>query len=542
MMPSRALHLLFGRGSMSNAMLFVLACVAALAQGAAWAQTSAAGAYRIAGTVVNAVTGAPVLGATVAVLTEQDSHRIAAARSDNDGRFAIGSLAAAKYQLTASKRGYSTAAYDEHGDYSSAVVTGPEQDTSSLLFKLTPGAVLRGVVTGDGGDPVEGAQVMLFQKPRDREPGAKIVQVDTSIGDDTGAYEFDNLRDGEYLLAVKAEPWYAMHGAGSQQGAVNPALDVAYPITFYDSTTEEASALPIVLAGGSRVEADVNLHAVPALRLVVVAPHKQDGSLARPQLKQTIFGTEVSAVSEGFMDAIQTGSTEFTGVPPGQYELTQGDPPRVVELDANTSRQVDPGAGIPAFALSGTLQTAAGAPFSGDAVVTLEPVDNAQGLKSVESEFNRGAFSFAAVPAGTWKLRVEQSGLAEPVISIATGGRVRTGNAVTVQDRAQTLVVRVSADGARVEGFARSGDKGVAGAMVLLVPNDPAAFPDLVRRDQSDSDGSFALRDAAPGQYTVVAIQSGWDLDWTRPEVIRRYLPGGIAVTVTDTRDKTGDG
>jgi hypothetical protein len=24
--------------------------------------------------------------------------------------------------------------------------------------------------------------------------------------------------------------------------------------------------------------------------------------------------------------------------------------------------------------------------------------------------------------------------------------------------------------------------------------------------------------------------------------VIRRYLPGGIAVTVTDTRDKTGDG
>ena len=73
--------------------------------------------------------------------------------------------------------------------------------------------------------------------------------------------------------------------------------------------------------------------------------------------------------------------------------------------------------------------------------------------------------------------------MAEPVISIATGGRVRTGNAVTVQDRAQTLVVRVSADGARVEGFARSGDKGVAGAMVLLVPNDPAAFPDRGRGD-----------------------------------------------------------
>ena len=67
-------------------------------------------------------------------------------------------------------------------------------------------------------------------------------------------------------------------------------------------------------------------------------------------------------------------------------------------------------------------------------------------------------------------------------------------------------------------------------------------FSNLVRRDQSDSDGSFALRDAAPGEYTVVAIDGGWDdgigLDWTRPEVIARYLPGGIAVTVKDTSDK----
>jgi hypothetical protein len=65
-----------------------------------------------------------------------------------------------------------------------------------------------------------------------------------------------------------------------------------------------------------------------------------------------------------------------------------------------------------------------------------------------------------------------------------------------------------------------------------------AAFPALARRDQSDSDGSFALRDAAPGQYTVVAIENGWDLDWERPEVISRYLPGGIPVTVTEVSGK----
>ena len=526
-------------GAIMLAMVYV---ATASAQSGSSVHTGGTGAsaYRIAGTVVNAVTGGPVRGATVAVLAEEDSRRIASAQSGNDGRFDISGLAAGTYQLSASKRGYASASYDEHEEFSSAIVTGDGQDTSGLVFRLTPGAVLRGVVTADGGDPLEGAQVMLFKKPQGHTPGEKIAQADSTVTDDTGAYEFGNLGKGEYLLAVKAEPWYAMHsaGRGSRQGEGNRALDVAYPITFFDSTTDEASASPIVLTGGTRAEADVSLHAVPALHLGVEAARKQDGSAAVPELKQTIFGTMLSSRSADFMDAITNGHAEFTGVAPGQYELTQGDPPRVVELDANTSQQVEPSAGIPAVAVSGTLQTATGGSLSGEAVVILEPADGSQGLKPMVSDFNRGSFSFAAVPAGKWKLRAEIGGMQAPVISIAVGGRPHSGNVVTVQDRALTLVVKVSAGGTRVEGFAGVVGKGKAGVLVLLVPKDPAAFPELVRRDQSNSDGSFSMRDAAPGQYTVVAIEDGWALDWTRPEVIGRYLPGGIAVTVTDTMDK----
>ena len=74
--------------------------------------------------------------------------------------------------------------------------------------------------------------------------------------------------------------------------------------------------------------------------------------------------------------------------------------------------------------------------------------------------------------------------------------------------------------------------------MVVLVPKNRSAFRSLVRRDQSDSDGSFALRDVVPGQYTVVAIQDGWELDWAQPEVLGRYLPRGVAVTITETSGK----
>jgi uncharacterized surface anchored protein len=540
----------FGRSSsyfptLCVALLSVLAALPVQAQSRppASAGTAVAGIYRVAGTVVNSVTGEPVRGATVGVLTLEDSSRIGAAQSSNDGRFSIGGLAAGKYQLTASKRGYSTAFYDEHELFSSAVVTGAGQDTGNFVFRLVPGTVLRGVVTGDGGDPVAGAQVMLFAKPIGHAPGERITETETAVTDDTGAYEFSNLRAGEYFLAVKAEPWYAMHHAsrGSRRGTASPAnaaLDVAFPITYFDSTTEEASASPIVLAGGSRMEADVSLHAVPAVHLQVDAPRKPDGSVARPELKQYIFGREVSAESAGVIGVVQTGGAEFTGVAPGQYELTQGDPPRAVEIDANTSQQVDPGVGVPTVAVSGTLQTANGGPFTGAATVSLEPADGAQGLKPLEAGFNRGAFSFAAVPAGTWKLRAESSGLLSSVLSIAIGGRVHSGNLVTVADRPLTLVAKLNAGGVRVEGMARKDGKGVAGIMVLLVPKDPAAFPESVRRDQTDSDGSFAVRDTAPGQYTLLAIEEGWALDWTRPEVIARYLPGGIAVTVTDTLDK----
>jgi uncharacterized protein (DUF2141 family)/5-hydroxyisourate hydrolase-like protein (transthyretin family) len=526
--------------------LLVLACLPVTIQ----AQSAAPG-YRIAGTVVNAQTGEPVRGATVSVLALEDSHSIASTQTGSDGHFSVDGLPAAKYQLTASKRGYSTAAYDEHGDFSSAIVTGDDPnsnfDTTHLVFRLTPGAALRGVVTADGGDPVADAEVMLFKKPQGYAPGEKIVQQETAITDDIGTYEFSNLSPGEYLLAAKATPWYAMHGNPPSPGQTsatppNSALDVAYPITYFDSTTDEASASPILLAQGSRIDANLTLHAVSAIRLQISAPRRQDGQLARPQLRQTIFGETVNNVSAGFLDAATTGSTEFVGVPPGQYELTQGDPPRVVELDATASLQVEPGAGLPAFPVAGTLETADGKPVTSFAMVTLEPADAAQGLKPLESSFNKGAFSFPAVPVGAWKLSAQVDGLPESVLSIVAAGQAHSGSAVTVHDHPLTLVARVTSGGPSVEGFARKDGKGVSGVMVLLVPRALSTLPDpsmldRIRRDQSDSDGSFSLHDAAPGQYSVLAIQDGWDLDWTRPGILARYLPAGIPVTVKATSE-----
>ncbi len=501
--------------------------------------------YRISGTVINAASGEPVRRATLAVLSEEaDGHIVESVETDNDGRFSLDGLPAAKFPLTASKRGFLTAFYDQHEGYNTAIVTGADQDTSGLVFRLTPGAALRGVVTGDGGDPVEGAKVMLFLKPHWHNPWDRIRNAEETTTDDTGAYEFDGLAAGEYLIAVKAEPWFALHSStiGNRQPETeaNATLDVAYPVTYFDSTSDKDSASPISLSGGNREEANINLRAVQALRLTFEAPVNQNGVSVSPSIQQTIFDTTLNNISTGNpVTHNNTDEFELTGLAPGHYELTQGDPPRVTEIEVANSQQIAPNPNSPAAILSGLLRSADGSALPDNMKVFLTPLDETQNHELIQTKVNQGKFSFDAVPPRNWELWAYKPDFPSRIISLTIGNRTHPGNQIAVSDKAIQVSATVSFSEMRVEGFARNKNgKGQSGVMIVMVPKEMAAFLSLARRDQSDSDGSFSLRDVVPGQYTVVAIQDGWELDWGRPEVIGRYLSHGVAVTVTESSSK----
>ena len=268
-------------------------------------------------------------------------------------------------------------------------------------------------------------------------------------------------------------------------------------------------------------------------------------------LRQTIFGAKIFTESLASPPDPRQETVEFTGIAPGHYELELAEP-RIVALDATVSQRVDTSLGTPAVEVSGTLQASSGSSLKDEATVTLEPLDPARRLAPMQAICRQGAFSFPKVQPGAWQLWTESAGRQLPISSITLNNRTHAGSQVVVQDRPLSIVVTVSQAETRVEGFAcmtgipgdRSSslgwkdEKGVSGVMVVLVPKNRSAFQGLVRRDQSDSDGSFALRDVVPGQYTAVAIQDGWNLDWAQPEVIGRYLPRGIAVTVTENSGK----
>jgi hypothetical protein len=526
---------------MNNRFVPMAFCALALLLASAGAQPAPSALYRITGTVVNSVTGEPVRRATVAALAASDHQTIASVETGDDGRFTFNNLSAAKYELVAYRRGFLLSLYDEHELFNSAIVTGEGQQTEGFIFRLTPAASLHGVVTGDGGDPVESAKVLLFLKPHGHNPGARITQKAETTTDDTGAYDFGDLEPGEYLLAVTAKPWYALHhSALKQRPASDPsmALDVAYPVTYYDSTAEEASATPISLAAGSREEANINLYAVPALHLTVDSSIGQYGSPARAELHQNVFGTIGSEDHWRALSGSQSSAVEFTGVAPGHYELMQGYPPRIAELDASASLHVDPNLGKPAVEVSGTLRSSSGVALPDRIFMSLESLDAVHQQEPNHVFSSNSQFSFDSIREGNYELKAESKEKQFPITSITIGSHTHSGNLLTVSDKPLQMVVTVSLSETRIEGFAQKAEKGLPGILVLLVPKDLAAFPALARRDQSDSDGSFALRDVAPGQYSVVAIENGWDLDWERPEVFNRYLPGGVPVTVTESSGK----
>ena len=70
--------------------------------------------------------------------------------------------------------------------------------------------------------------------------------------------------------------------------------------------------------------------------------------------------------------------------------------------------------------------------------------------------------------------------------------------------------------------------------MVLLVPaglDNPGSFTAVVR-DQTNTDGSFELPNVIPGQYILIVIEHGWNVNWSDPSTLRRYLMQGVPLDV----------
>jgi hypothetical protein len=498
--------------------------------------------YRIAGALTDSVSGKPVDGATMELSTTTAARQIVQTTKTNaDGQFALDPMPAGKYSLVAMRRGYPSEAFDEHEEFSSAIVTGEGQDTEHIPFLLDPGGVIRGHVTDDAGEPVVGAHVVVKHWTRWGGLGDQIVNDIELESDDQGEFEGWNFSPGQYLLAVKADPWFAIHPSRSEREALSSdeqraavaALDVAYPLTYYDGTTDEKSASPIWLASGETVEVNFALHAAPAVHLTLREPQDGDQISRWAFVTQTIFGGDVPAGTLTTRTDTNEPTTLEYAVAPGQYEVGAGTPPRIMEIEATGDQEVALASGMATVEKSLKVRMADGSPLPKALDIVLLSVDlPGHELKARVDE--KSEAHFPSIPPGEWIALAESEGMALAVVAVESGSKTIADSRIDPAGQPMGMTLELAQGKTRIEGFTSKNGKGEAGVMIVLVPKDPAANLAEFRRDQSDSDGSFMLPGVIPGEYTLVAIEDGWGLDWAKPDVIRHYLAGGMAIRVSE--------
>jgi hypothetical protein len=158
-------------------------------------------------------------------------------------------------------------------------------------------------------------------------------------------------------------------------------------------------------------------------------------------------------------------------------------------------------------------------------------------MANIKKLDSKGEAELDDVAPGRYEIVVFGSNKPYGILHLSAEGAEVSGHTlVLTAGSAPSLSMTLAGGNADVEGVVKHVGKGFAGAMVVLVPKDPEKSRDLFRRDQSDLDGTFSLHGVIPGSYTIVAIQDGWDLDWSRPEVIAAYAKHGRPIEVGGQR------
>lgn len=525
---------------------------------ATFGQQASTSGFEISGVVADSASGQPLELVTVAVAPVANGLSLKLVRTGKDGQFLFQGLPKGKYMLSAQRRGYLTQSFDQHAQYTTSIVVGPGLDAHGLVFHMRMESSIAGRIVDEAGEPVRKAQVGLFQANMAGD-AQTIARRLTGQSDDEGMYHFGHLPPGQYWISVSAEPWYAQHTApgglmqlkggaagaasGQQQiGAAQSPLDVVYPTVFYPGVAEIAAAGAIALKPGEKFEGDFVLQPVPAVhvRLSLGAPDSKvhySVNLQQRLAEEQLTGTSAST------SEVSPGVVEISGLAPGRYVMHTN-----TWTDSGTSVGSDGSEKEITIGATGNVEVTEPrkAPvngtvtfdgeekdkkFTANALIFLRNRKTGQSLYASISD--KGEFELKpGVSAGDWDVTVPNIRDAFVSSVSATGAKVLGQTMQITGKTAVTVSVAITRGVGRVEGAALLDGKALAGVMIVLSPDDPGHNPGRFRRDQSDSDGTFALTSVVPGKYTVLAIQNGWELNFHDPSVLKMYMAQGTPVQV----------
>ena len=377
----------------------------------------------------------------------------------------------------------------------------------------------------------------------------------------------------------------------------DPSLDVVYPSTWYPGVSDSSAAGILQAHAGDVLQADLRLLPQPSAHLLIPSSlqqipqpvpgvEKTPPSIQNPNLSlllpdgtlQQVFGQisrapngdlEISGLAPGTYQVsragsgpgassrtslvnVQSGSSATLNGIPAETSLTVAvdgrtnvGPSQIVLIDSSTGQSFSPGQHpggnnrYPGFqgqgqrpdgpASRGGQDMPRGRPGNGSA-----PEFGSRGRSRT---FGDGDAIIFQVPPGRYQVTVRNDSAAF-VTGLVLSKGLAAGRSVTIPAGEVHLLVHLASGFAAVKGIASFAEKPSVGAMILLVPatlGDPASLT-VVRRDQTNTDGSFSLENVIPGEYILLAIDHGWAVRWTDPAVLRPYLMQGTPLDLRTSK------
>ncbi|HYL62618.1 MAG TPA: carboxypeptidase-like regulatory domain-containing protein [Candidatus Methylomirabilis sp.] len=521
-------------------------------QSANAATTSEGGAFRVAGIVVNSKTGELLAQARILLVSTKDARDAVSMVTQEDGRFAFSGLSSGKYSLQGARRGYLPAAYEQHEQYSTAIVTGAGFDTQNLTLRLVPMAAITGTVIDENGEGVRQAQVRLYGESH-RGGTTRVIFLRSEMTDDQGTFEFVPIGPGKYYASASATPWYAMRfptsaamNSGNASANADRSLDAVYPTTFYGGATDSDGAEPIEVKAADHAQIEIHLSPVPGLHLVLNVGGDAQHGYRIPEFQTRMFGTLEGQFAgiQSWQSSSSPGVVELAGLAPGHYsmrmaengsgELTQE---AEVELKQN-GQNLSEWQGEALGSVKLRVKMPKGETLPKQTTIGLQ--DQRNRTMAYSRVDQNGEAKSQGLSAGKYGIRVFATGAAYAVTKMTSAETQVSAPQFSLKaGESQEWTVELAAAKTTIEGFVKRGGKAASGVMVVLIPSDPETHQDLFRRDQSDLDGSFVLRGVIPGSYSVVAIEDAWGFDWSQPTLLARYAQHGQAVTIGELMQGT---
>ena len=477
--------------------------------------------------------GAPLRKAIVTLAPSQNErtqqNRSYSSVSDSEGHFSLESVEPGTYRLWAERSGFLRQNYGGHGpeDWGTGVKLAPGQRLSGVVLQMTPAATLTGRVVDEDDDPVGDVDAVAFRYSY--ALGVRRAQV-VALGqtDSAGEFKVIGIAPGRYYVVAVPLHVGTVAQIFSPQNA--DKAEYSYTATYYPNVTDAAGAQQItVLPGGSQSIGDLKLRRTRVFHVrgqVRDDAHMRKGHIvirAAPADSRWAVGLTNMPSAE---IALQDGSFDILGVPPGSYTLMVT--AAVGQLRILGRQDVEVREGdvnkltvdlTPGVEVAGTIAYADPEPNSGSTskkerpgpIVSLSPTDPVL-LSSPGKRIMDGSFKFPDVSPARYRVRVTDTPEDEYLQGIkSSGGEDLIANDLDLSSGgvSQNLILTFKRAPASIDGTVQDADGNHLADIAISLAPRPLDLHQThrYRRVFSNKDGHFTFAGLAPGDYCVYV----WD-------------------------------